>query len=193
MPRAIYLTHPEVNIDPHIAVPDWGLSKMGQARVDALAARCTKGGWRVASSTERKALETAWPLAAKFGSTPVAIREGLGENDRSGTGFLTEQAFQRAANAFFGSPEVSFEGWERAVDAQVRILNEVRALLAAFSSENLLICGHGGVGTLLYCALARRRIDRKWDQAGGGHWFAFDTLSMVSENHWQPMETLSFN
>ena len=190
MARAIYLTHPEVLIQPDVAVPDWGLSAVGHARVTALCERLKKKCWRIAASTERKALETAWPLAAICGAAPVEIRHELGENDRSSTGFLREQAFQEAADAFFGAPEVSFQGWERAVDAQARVLQAVQSLLAEYPSDNLLICGHGGVGTLLYCALAGKQIDRIWDQSGGGHWFAFDTVSMTPESHWQPMEDL---
>ena len=68
MAHAIYLTHPEVRIDPEVAVPDWGLSDIGAARVAALAlrmrARPAPAACHVVSSAERKALETAWPLAA---------------------------------------------------------------------------------------------------------------------------------
>lgn len=179
-----------MTIDPAIAVPDWGLSALGHERVAALAGRITQSGWRVASSTERKALEMAWPLAARFGAAPVEISHALGENDRSSTGFLKEQAFQEAANAFFGAPTVSHKGWERAVDAQARIHTEVRRLIATYPANNLIICGHGGVGTLLYCALAGKPIDRKWDQIGSGHWFGFDTESLEPECHWQVMEAL---
>ncbi|MDA5558361.1 histidine phosphatase family protein [Shimia sp. MMG029] len=193
MPRAIYLTHPEVNVDPNVAVPDWGLNDIGQTRVAALVARFSGGGWQVASSTERKALEMAWPLAACLGQAPVSIRHDLGENDRSSTGFLKDSAFQAAANAFFGASDVSYNGWERAVDAQARIVGAVQDLISDCSNDNLVICGHGGVGTLLYCALAGVPIDRQWDQKGGGHWFEFDTRTLTPENHWQPMETLVLN
>ena len=37
--RALYLTHPQVMIDPAIAVPHWGLSPEGRARAEAFAAR----------------------------------------------------------------------------------------------------------------------------------------------------------
>lgn len=68
MTHVIYLTHPEVVIDPDVPVPDWGLNALGRARVAALAerlsGRLSDASLHVVSSAERKALETGWPLRA---------------------------------------------------------------------------------------------------------------------------------
>ncbi|SLN66359.1 Histidine phosphatase superfamily (branch 1) [Falsiruegeria litorea R37] len=188
---AIYLTHAEVVIDPAIPVPDWGLSPVGAERTATLAARLPQSPIQVISSAERKALETAWPLAARFG-TPVTVRPGMHENDRSATGFLPGPEFETAADAFFATPHQSIRGWERAIDAQSRIADEVRRAVNSHLDDHILFCGHGGVGTLLYCDLAGKPIDRTWDQTGGGHWFAFDPDSWTALSQWAPMETLSF-
>lgn len=188
MARVVYLTHPEVVIDPNVPTPDWGLSPTGAARVEALAARLPDPPMHVVSSAERKALETAWPLAARLG-TPVEIRPAMHENDRSATGFLPGPEFEAVADAFFAAPETSVRGWETAAAAQSRVLSEVDAVLAKTRGP-VLFTGHGAVGTLLYCALAGIPIDRRWDQSGGGHWFAFDTVTRRPEAHWNPMETL---
>ncbi len=87
MAQVLYLTHPEVVIDPAVAVPDWGLSAHGAARVADLAKRGAWSGWHVVTSAERKALETAWPLAAAAGAA-VEVRPDMHENDRSATGYL---------------------------------------------------------------------------------------------------------
>ncbi|MEM9780708.1 MAG: histidine phosphatase family protein, partial [Pseudomonadota bacterium] len=84
MARLIYLTHPQVQIDPAVPVPQWGLSAEGRARAEALAPRLSGVG-RVVSSREVKAMETAEILGG--GRTAEAF-EDLGENDRSATGFL---------------------------------------------------------------------------------------------------------
>ena len=65
---ALYITHPQVAIDPAVPVPDWGLSERGRER----AALAAAAGWagqigRFAASTERKAIETA----TKSGSRTV--------------------------------------------------------------------------------------------------------------------------
>ena len=190
MVRAIYLTHPEVVIDPDVAVPDWGLNAAGAARVAALVARGVARTLYVVSSAERKALETAWPLSAATGHA-LEVRPMMHENDRSATGFLKGPAFEDMANAFFAAPDTSVKGWEPARAAQARILAEVNRVLAAQPDRDVLFCGHGGVGTLLYCALAGEEISRRWDQRGGGHWFAFDTTHLRPAGHWAPMETLA--
>ena len=189
--RVIYLTHPEVRIDPAVAVTDWCLSGTGKARVEALAGRL-RGlhGALVVSSQERKALETAAPLAASLGCE-VMVRPGLHENDRSATGFLPGAEFETVADAFFANPETSVRGWERAVDAQARILAELRAVMAQRADRDLIVAGHGAVGTVLYCQLAGLAIDRKWDQPGCGHWFGIDAISGRPLAHWAPMESLT--
>ncbi|NKX73881.1 histidine phosphatase family protein [Rhodobacteraceae bacterium R_SAG3] len=189
MAQVLYLTHPEVGIDPAVAVPDWGLSAHGAARVADLAKRGAWNGWHVVTSAERKALETAWPLAAAAGSA-VEVRPDMHENDRSATGFLPGAEFETMADAFFADPEASVRGWERAVDAQARIMRAVQAVLAAQRGRDVIFCGHGAVGTLLYCALAGEAISRRWDQTGGGHYFSFDSEHMTPKAHWQALEAL---
>ena len=99
MARLLYLSHPQVRIDPAQDVPSWSLSPEGAARVEALAARGALAGIsRVVSSAEVKALETARPLAASLGCT-VEIRPRMHENDRSATGFLPPAEFEAVARS----------------------------------------------------------------------------------------------
>lgn len=171
----LYLTHPQVKVDPSVPVPCWGLSEVGRARTQAFAARFDLAGVsHVIASTEEKAKETAAILAGPLG-LPVIVLEGMEENDRSATGYLPEAEFQQMADAFFARPAESVRGWERAVDAQARIVGAVEMALAALAGtgETLLFVGHGGVGTLLLCHLAGYPISRVHDQppVGGGCWF----------------------
>lgn len=191
MSRLVYLTHPQVRIDPQVSVPDWGLNDEGRARCAALAARGALARvTRIVSSTERKAVETAALLAGPMGLTPEAYAD-LGENDRSATGFLPGPAFEATADRFFAAPEHSADGWERAVDAQARVVARVKTLVAEQGRGDVLICGHGAVGTLLYCHLAGLPIDRRHDQIkGGGCWFAAPLPLGAPTRHWQPMEAL---
>lgn len=186
-----YLTHPEVRIDPNVEVPHWGLSDTGRARAKALAVSgALAGTTRVISSDEVKAIETAEPIAAALGF-PVEIRPAMHENDRSATGFLPPAEFEATADAFFARPDDSVRGWETARTAQARIVGEVRACLAGHAGGDVLLVGHGGVGTLLYCALAGLEIDRRHDQVGGGGCvFAFDMAERMPLSGWQRMETL---
>ncbi len=170
---AIYLTHPQVQIDPSRPIPQWGLNETGRARLAALASR----PWlaritRVLSSAEAKATETAALLRPDL---PAELHADLGENDRSATGFLPEPAFEAAADTFFAQPDASFRGWETARAAQHRILTAVRRCLANhLANRPVLFVGHGAVGSLLRQALTQEPISRSGDQpAGGGNIFAF--------------------
>ena len=103
----------------------------------------------------------------------------MGENDRSATGFLPPDAFEDAANWFFAHPQESFKGWERAADAQTRIVAAVERLLANHDPNvPIAFVGHGGVGTLLKCHLLGKPIARDGDQPAGGEDFGrFDRLA----------------
>jgi broad specificity phosphatase PhoE len=187
-----YLSHPEVVIDPGVPVRDWGLSDKGRARVAALAARgWPQGTVRILTSPECKARETATILATALAAT-VEIIEGSGEVDRSATGYLPPDRHEALADALFAWPDQSAAGWETARAAQARIVAALMPYMT-FGSSDLVIVGHGGVGTLLWCHIAGRPISRIEDQHGQGHFWtaqkrADDTLQPLSV--WTPLEAL---
>ena len=189
---ARYLTHPQVKIDPTVPVPSWGLSALGRARTEALAnTGCLFGTTQIISSGERKAIETAEIIAGKL-NVVVEVRETMHENDRSATGFLPPDEFEAVANQFFAKPAVSIKGWERAIDAQLRIVREVEHVLADNRAGDVLFVGHGAVGTLLFCHYAGFAIDRTYDQpAEGGHCFAFIKHGRRVLHPWLRMEDLA--
>lgn len=184
-----YLTHPQVAIDAAVAVPSWRLSHVGRGRVrDLVATGWPRGTTHIVSSAERKAVETAQPIAAAL-NIGLEIREAMHENDRSATGFLPPAEFEAMAGAFFASPHASVRGWERAIDAQARIVREVEAVLAGCCSGDVLLVGHGAVGTLLLCHYAQIAISRDHDQpAGGGHYFTFTRGGRRVLHAWRRME-----
>jgi broad specificity phosphatase PhoE len=184
-----YLTHPQVHIDPLVPVPEWRLSDTGRARAQQFAkAACLSSTVRIISSGERKAIETAEIVGAAL-TLAVEVHVGTHENDRSATGFLAPPAFEAASDQFFAHPSRSFSGWERAVEAQARIVRAVDDMLAERSPGDILIVGHGAVGTLLYCHLAGLAIDRRYDQpGGGGHIFAFRASDRAIIHAWRSLE-----
>ena len=184
-----YLTHPQVQIDPAVAVPSWGLSAIGRGRVQALVeAGWLKGTTQIVSSGERKAVETAEPIAAALG-LGVEINEAMHENDRSATGFLPPREFESVANEFFTYPDRSVRGWERAIDAQARIVREVESVLSRDQPGDVLLVGHGAVGTLLFCHHSKVAIARVHDQpGGGGHYFTITKPDKQVLHPWRRME-----
>lgn len=163
--QGIFVSHPEVVIDPATPVPRWHLAPRGIARLRRLA--IAPGLTAVWSSDETKAIEAAGILAARFG-LPVQVHPGLAEMDRSSTGYRPRAEFDRLADAFFARPEESIEGWERAVDAQKRIVAAADEILSAHGAGDIALVGHGGTGTLLMCAWAGLPVMRANDSPMAG-------------------------
>jgi broad specificity phosphatase PhoE len=192
MPSVWFLTHPQVDVDPETPVPQWSLSPVGRARAAALAgAPFLRGVSAVWSSTETKARETA-ALLTTGEDLPVLEHEGLGENDRSSTGYLPAAEFESLARRFFRHPGRSVRGWETADHAQRRVVDAVRTVIgdARSGDGDVVVVAHGGVGTLLLCHLAGVPVSGERDQPGQGHFFRFDRGALSLRQAWRPLEDL---
>jgi broad specificity phosphatase PhoE len=191
MPVIRFITHPEVVIDPAVPVPEWPLSAEGLRRTGLMLAKPWLARTRsVFTSAERKARDMADLLGERLGLTP-RILESLGENDRSATGYLPKAEFEQVADAFFAAPDLSVRGWERAMDAQRRIVAAVEQVMAMAPPEgDVAIIAHGGVGALLLCHLKGVPISRAEDQpgGGGGNLFAFAAQGRALLHGWRPIE-----
>jgi broad specificity phosphatase PhoE len=191
---ALYITHPQVIIDPDKPVPQWSLSTEGRARAEKFAhASLVLDIRHIVSSIETKATETAEILAAVSGA-PIEVLEGFDENDRSATGYVPHEKFMALRDAFFEQPDQSIEGWETAVAAQQRIVAATIAVLRGHDARNpIAFVGHGGVGTLLKCHFGKRPISVAEDQPGSGGGNAF--MVRLTDQHlvgdWMPMESFS--
>ena len=191
MPTLHFITHPEVVFDPSVPVPDWPLSPEGLRRMRlALEKPWMSRLGAVFSSAERKATDAARLVADRFGFQPVIVAE-LGENDRSATGYLPKAEFEATADLFFAHPERSVRGWERAVDAQRRILAALERVIAeAPGPGDIAVISHGGVGALLLCHLKGVPISRVEDQpgAGGGCVYSLDVDTRALVTGWHLLE-----
>lgn len=187
-----FITHPEVVIDPAIPVPDWPLSPLGRERMRQAV---VEQPWlrdirTLFSSAERKARDAA-AIIAEHLCLHLAVIEGLGENDRSATGYLPRREFEAVADEFFACPRQSVRGWERAADAQCRIVAAVEhAITLAPAEGDIAIVSHGGVGALFLCHLKGVPIARTEDQPGdgGGCVYSFDAASRRLLRGWRLIE-----
>lgn len=186
-----YLSHPQVQVDANVPVPDWGLSDLGRSRTEAIRnAPSLKNTDLIISSAERKAIETAEIIGDTIGVAVTRVHR-MHENNRSATGFLPPEEFEKVADLFFLHPEQSVRGWERALDAQARIVEETNNFVRDHKSGDILLVGHGGVGTLLYLHFAGVPISRDHDQpAGGGNFFAVSLDTFTPLHGWCPMELI---
>lgn len=182
-----YVSHPEVVIDPDVPVPDWHLSDVGRARAAALATQ----SWvtdveRIVSSPETKATQTAALLAARLDLT-VEVRATTAEIDRSATGYVPADRHEELADQLFAAPTESAAGWERGIDAQIRMVDGLRELVDDEPGD-VVVVGHGGVGTLWLCHLATWEIDRRHDQPGSGCRWTFDRSTQRLLHGWRRFE-----
>lgn len=188
MQRLIFITHPEVVVDPKVAVPRWHLTERGVARMRIFAATPVAANLSaIWASTETKAIEAAGILAAHHG-IGIQVDADLGENDRSATGFLPPAEFEQIADQFFAAPETSVRGWERAIDAQQRIATAVARIIAATQGTgDIAVVAHGAVGTLLYAHFTDQPISRAMDQPFQGHYWAATLPDMAVAHGWRPI------
>jgi broad specificity phosphatase PhoE len=186
-----FITHPDVVIDPAIPVPQWPLSEEGRGRMRRLLTRA----WiahvaAIYCSTEQKAVDGAAILSEALG-VPFHQVAALGENDRSATGYLPKGEFETTVDAFFARPSESIRGWERAIDAQARIIRAVEHIAStAPGAGPIAVVSHGGVGALLLCHLKGVPISRTEEQPGtsGGNYFLFQTPKGTLVHSWKPIE-----
>ena len=190
--RLVYfITHPDVVIDPAVPVPQWPLSSRGRERMKKLLAQPWMDSISsVYCSTEQKAIDGAEILAAHLSIGYEMIKE-LGEIDRSATGYLPEEEHTDTAKAFFAYPETSVRGWEKAVDAQRRIVRSIEGVIEGDKGEgSIAIVSHGGVGTLYLCHLKGHPISWEERQPGGsgGNYYCFGAQSKALREGWQPID-----
>lgn len=191
MSRLIFVTHPEVVIDPQQPVPEWPLSVVGCRRMEQFADRLS-GTPIVAvyASTEQKAIDGATILAERFGLS-ISTDRDLGENDRSSTGYIAPPEFWEVVREFFAHPTKSVRGWERAIDAQARIVRAVtRVLEAAPAHGDVVVVSHGGVGCLLTAHLQGVAIgeERRPTHPGGGCYLVLDRTPFALRSGWHVVE-----
>lgn len=195
MTRIYFVTHPEVVIDPNVPVPDWGLSDRGWARIKSFCARPELlSVTDVFTSTERKARDCAEALKTERGLA-FKIDARLDENNRSSTGYVAPPRFWEIVKLFFEDPHQSILGWERAIDAQIRIKQAVESCISnRQKSGDICIFAHGGVGTLLLCDLMNEPISMARGQPipGGGCYFSFEAESRRLVHGWQDITQPGF-
>jgi broad specificity phosphatase PhoE len=204
MSRGYFVTHPDVIIDPAKPIERWCLSPRGRQRMGALLQQPWVGRvGRVLSSSETKALDGAEILVAGLAVAPEVSAE-LGEYDRSSTGLLPPSEFWPLVDEFFRRPTESIRGWERAVDAQARVLGAVRAVAARLPDgsdaerPDVVFVAHGAVGALLLASLSGAAISREFDQplapagsppgSGGGYYFSFSLPELTLEHGWRAID-----
>ncbi len=191
MASLIFLTHPEVVIDPNQPVPEWPLNAIGSARMERFTEQLAdRDVSAIYASTERKAMDGAAIVAERLGLS-YATDPDLGENDRSATGYIAPPEFWDVVREFFSNPHKSIRGWERAIDSQARIVNAIsRILREDETSGDIVVVSHGGVARLLTAHLQQVEIgqESRPSHPGGGCFIRIDRDSFALTQDWRNIE-----
>jgi broad specificity phosphatase PhoE len=142
------------------------------------------------ASRERKAMDGAEMVAGALG-LPFGTEEDLGENGRESTGYIAPPEFWEVVAEFFAHPTRSVRGWERAIDAQARIVRAVSAIAANEPSDgDIVIVSHGGVGALLTAHLQKVEIGKESrpSHPGGGCFLIVDRKTLAITHDWRAIE-----
>ncbi|HEV2565546.1 MAG TPA: histidine phosphatase family protein [Microvirga sp.] len=191
MTSLVFITHPEVVIDPDQPITEWPLNAVGRTRMERFAELLAdRDVSAVYASTERKAMDGA-AIVAKHLGLSYETDEDLGENDRSSTGFIAPPEFWDVVREFFGRPDESIRGWERAVDAQTRIVEAIgRILREDETAGDIVVVSHGAVGCLLTAHLQQVAIgqESRPSHPGGGCFIVIDRDSFTLTQDWRTIE-----
>jgi broad specificity phosphatase PhoE len=166
MPRVIlFITHPQVVIEPHVPSTEWRLSPEGIARME------------------------------RFSRSKLAGRiTAICSSEDSATGYLPPDELAQVVLLFYANPNDSVFGRERAIDAQARIVKSIAAIAKQDSSSgDIAVISHGGVGCLLTAYLFQSPISIRIQQPvkEGGSYIAINCDALKPITTWRPLEDTS--
>lgn len=128
----------------------WSLSERGEQQARLLAEQSFWSEVKaIISSDEQKAIATVKDIAFERG-IPLFTRDCLRELKRTPE-WLDD--YEARVQEVFAKPVLSIGGWERAADAQRRILLCVEELMKEFDRAPFAVVSHGMVLALLIAAL----------------------------------------
>ncbi len=163
--------HGPALIDPVASPSAWRLTDDGRAAVRQLASRMDFNNVSfIASSTERKAIETAEILADKGG---VSVRVWPASQELAAEGFnQPDELEQRFANYLQGTADPAFEPWD---GAAARVVEAVSAVHHAAHPGRAVVVSHGRILTVYFSTVLGRRLPGKaWNRIQFPDWAAYD-------------------
>jgi broad specificity phosphatase PhoE len=165
MSTLIFVTHPDVDVDPSRPRSEWTLSTKGFEELQNLIAKDFWGNIKsIFCSKEFKASQVAEKIAEVHNLKVIKI-DGLEEINRESTGFLPEEKYRLAIEDFYIHPADSYKGWETAYEATERIKECVNRLVKESEDSYFVIIGHGMIGSCLSCWI--KGIDPTFNEDNG--------------------------
>ena len=152
MTTVYFITHPEVIPDPGIPISMWDYTDYGASRWDKILSKLwIKDIEKLYSSPETRAIKAAQRMADSLNYN-LHVREDLGPVKRPTDKVLTPEEFAAARGLFYQFSTISNAGWEKAVDAQHRIIVTVDTILQESQNvHHIAVVSHEDLCILLLC------------------------------------------
>jgi len=166
MRKLILVKHSLPEIVPGVPWYEWHISAEGRRRCVPLADKLADyQPVAIASSTERKARETAEFVADRL-RIPIEVTEGLQENDRTGLVFTSQEQYETQIAGFFHRSDELVIGRETASEALDRFSRAVEDFVSRHPEGDLVVVAHGTVITLFVAAHSGSEPFPFWQQLG---------------------------
>jgi broad specificity phosphatase PhoE len=164
----VFLRHAATKKDKEIPVSEWILTEEGKD--DAL--KLIDDEYLldfdvIITSTEKKAYQTAKPLADKLGKEIRQIKE-LSELNRDSGELMTKEEYDKMKVKIFEDMNYTDFGWETTQHALDRFKKAVDKVEKEYDGKKILIVAHGTVMTL-YFAFLQNKLDslmERWKGLG---------------------------
>ncbi|HET7377903.1 MAG TPA: histidine phosphatase family protein [Anaerolineae bacterium] len=164
MTRIFLIRHAETE-QSHDDAALWPLSDHGEEQVRALAQQPFWSEVKaIITSDEPKAVSTVDRIAFER-NIPFFMHPGLRDLKRTPEWI---EDYEARVLEVFQKPALSIGGWERAADAQSRILTALDELIAKYDPEPFAVVSHGMVLSLLLASVNNmlEQVFDVWQQLG---------------------------
>lgn len=186
MANLILIRHAETKRVAGVNAHDWQLTDEGQQRCIMLAEKMQQFGLQaIFSSPEPKAIQTARPIADRFG-IPLTTLEGLREHDRRNVQYVGDDAdFRDTIKRLFEQPDQLIYGNETANQAYDRFYTAVHEAIAQQPDRNLALVSHATVLTLFISRMTGSDPYSFWSQLG------MPAYIVVDPHDWKLLELVA--
>jgi len=147
------IRHAETEVNNDLPVSKWTLNIKGVIQSEKLASDKTFKKVNVLiASDEKKAIQTAKPIAKRLGLTIDKVK-AFRELNRDKSGFLEPKTWNFCVKYAMKNPDKSKSDWELASNALQRFSDKIDELDLAYNKRKIIIVTHGIVANLYFAQL----------------------------------------
>ena len=177
------LRHAATKLDRNKAASKWLLSEEGKRQAEKLA---KSGVFNdvdiIISSAEKKAYQTAKPIADRLNKDIIRIPE-LNELDRDAGGFLEKGEFDKTVNFAMTHLDRSVHDWETTAHALERFSKAIDKIDSEHEKKKILIVSHGCVINLYFAKLLGEldEVNDRWKKTTFCSWGIVENGGVVKD------------